>query len=169
MVSFPPRRRGYRRTRGEPNNWNGERFVGTWNNLLKILLRLGGSIMGLAILAVFMPSSWMQEISVGLGFEALPNSPLSQYLTRSLSLMYFVHGVLLLVAAQDTVRMAPMITAIATLNLVLAVGLGGIDLWAGMPIYWTIGEVLVPAISGLLILFIQSRARRELAAAPGGS
>ena len=152
-----------------PSNDIGERLVGIWNRLIKLILRLGGTLMGLAVFAVFMPTAWMEQSSVLLGLEPLADTALSQYLTRSLSLLYAVHGALLWVASLDPERMAPMITAIAVLNLVLAGFLGGIDLKAGMPAFWTVSEVVVPAASGLLILFLQSRARRELATAPEGS
>ena len=141
---------------------------GKWARWLKILLRIDGAVLSLAFLAVFLPTPWMEQTSVALGLEPLPDVALTQYLTRSLSLLYGVHGVLFLLAASDPRRLAPLVETMAILDVVLSVALTGIDLKAGMPLLWTLSEAFGPAVNGLLLLFLLARARRDWDLEGGG-
>lgn len=139
--------------------------MGNWNRALAWVLRLGGGVMLLAFGAVFMPTAWMLGSTEMLGLTPLPPVPLFQYLTRSLSMLYGVHGAVFVVAGSDPRRYAPMIAALAWLDLLMAALLLGIDLHAGMPAYWTFGEAFIPLFMGCLLLFLLSKARQENAAA----
>ncbi len=63
--------------------------------ILRILLRYMGLVTMLALVAVFMPYSWMNATHRWLGLGDLPATPVVGYLARSLSLFYALLGGLL--------------------------------------------------------------------------
>ena len=77
--------------------------------LLVILLRFGGAVLMLAWLAIFLPTEWMTASHRWLGLGVLPDSPLVQYLTRSVAALYGIHGGLVLLLSTDVRRFAPVI------------------------------------------------------------
>ena len=108
--------------------------------LLTLVLRGCGAILCLSFLAVLLPTSWMGAIHRQLEVGAFPESFLVEYLTRSISALYGVHGVLYFVLAKDVRRYAPVITYIAWSTIAFGVILLGIDFLAGAPWYWTLLE-----------------------------
>lgn len=124
---------------------------------LQILLSVGGVVMLLATFAIFMPASWMSATNDWLGLGPFTESPLVDYLTRSLSLLYAIHGGLLLVAATDIRRYRPLVLYLGIASVVAGVVLTGIDLHAGMPSYWTVGEGPFVTVAGLLITWLTLR------------
>src|SRR4029450_13866831 len=78
----------------------------TARRLLTWLLYVLGCMMSVAFVAVIMPTSAMAAIADWLGVGPLHRSPLTEYLTRSLSAMYGVLGVLHLYLARDVVGRA---------------------------------------------------------------
>jgi len=72
--------------------------------VLVLLLRLDGSIMLTALIAALMPFAWMKDIHRFLGIGELPDLPIIGYLTRSLSLMYAMHGAVVLFLSLDVRR-----------------------------------------------------------------
>ena len=124
---------------------------------LRILLRVGGVTMLLATLAIFMPTSWMAATHQWLGMGPFPASPLTDYLTRSASFLYAMHGGLLLVLATDVRRYRKVLLY---LGLVTALGgalLTGIDLHAGMPTWWTLSEGPPVTLLGCLMVWLVQR------------
>src|SRR5690349_9468991 len=73
-----------------------------------LLLRFVGVGAMLALLAVFMPSSWMAATHRWLGLGEMPTGPVVEYLARSLSACYAVIGALCLVLAADLERYRPL-------------------------------------------------------------
>lgn len=139
----------------------------TAERMLTLLLRLVGGTMLLAFVAAALPLSTMAGIHSWLGLGELPSGAIVEYANRSLSLMYGLHGVVLLLLAQDVRRNAGLIRWVGVLHGVLAVTLLGIDLSAGMPWYWTAleGPTILPAALAMVWL-----ARRvESRAGPRGS
>src|SRR5262249_61889667 len=63
---------------------------------LALLLRLEGAVLLLALPFVFLPTAWMAAAHVWLGLGPFPDSPLTEYLTRSLSGLYALWGPLYL-------------------------------------------------------------------------
>ena len=129
-----------------------------WRRLLVLLLRIQATVMGLAFLAAIMPSSWMAATSQMLGLTH-PSVPLTEYLTRSLSALYGVYGSLGWVTSSDVERYSGVITYMGVVALFWGPLLFAIDLFAGMPTFWAIGEVIAPTTGGALVLFLQRRAR----------
>lgn len=126
----------------------------TAEKLLILLLRLLAVVLLSALFAVVMPFSWMNEIHRLLGMGELPDQPIMNYLTRSLSAMYAMHGALIFFVSLNLRRYLPLVKFL----LIAALGFGavmlGIDLHAGMPASWTISEgpYLIAMSSALLWL-----------------
>ena len=124
---------------------------------LRSLLRLGGCLMGLAFLAAAMPTSWMVTTHAELGLGVLPRAPIVEYLTRSISLLYGVHGGLLLVVARDLERYLPVIRYLGIMNVLFGVAVLAIDLYAGLPDYWALTEGPGVAVIGVLVWVLARR------------
>jgi hypothetical protein len=60
--------------------------------LLKFVLRLFGSASLSALIFVFVPYAWMDQIHSQLGMDSLPNQPVVGYLARSTSALYALVG-----------------------------------------------------------------------------
>lgn len=108
---------------------------------------------GSAFLAMLMPVEWMASTHEQLGMGPFPDAPVVEYLSRSVAAFYGFHGVLLFVVASDPVRFKPIVTYLVTFNIVFGAMLIVIDLQAGMPSWWTLGEgPVVIAIGGMLAI-----------------
>lgn len=124
---------------------------------LQIILRVGGSVMLLAVLAIFMPTRWMAATNDWLGLEEFPGSPLADYLARSLSMMYALQGGLLILLSFDLQRYRPILLYVAITTVVGGLLLTGIDLHAGLPPYWILTEGPPVALIGLLLVWLVRR------------
>jgi len=105
-----------------------------------------------ATLAVVLPTPWMAATHRWLGLGDFPRSPLVEYLTRSLSALYAFHGGILLLAASDVTRFAPLVRYIGSATLVIGAALLVIDLYAGLPPAWIAIEGPSVMLIGLAIL-----------------
>ena len=65
-------------------------------NTLIIILRLSGIMLVTAFIAVFLPYEMMARIHEQMGLGHLPQIPILDYLARSVSLFYGIHGVMIL-------------------------------------------------------------------------
>jgi len=130
------------------------RSVNARERLLVRLLRLCGSVLLLAAVAVFLPTRWMEASSRWLGLGEFPASPLVDYLTRSISAMYAMHGAVLIGVAQDVRRFAPLVVLLAWASVAFGATMLGIDLHAGMPGYWTLAEGPSILLMGVLYLWL---------------
>ncbi len=88
---------------------------------LKLLLRVVGIVTLLAIVAVFMPHSWL-VCSVQYAEPGTPVKVLVSYLARLLSAYYFLLGLMFLVFATDVRRYAGPIRLVALWSLMAVVG-----------------------------------------------
>ena len=115
--------------------------------------------MSVAFLAVVMPTSAMVAIADWLGVGPLHRSPLTEYLTRSLSAMYGVLGVLHLYLAREVVRYLDVIIVIGWLTVVAGMIMTVVDFTAGMPALWSWSEGPPTVLSGLAFVWLARRAR----------
>lgn len=127
------------------------------DRLLTFMLRLGGMVMLLAVFAVFMPTRWMAVTNDWLGLEEFPASPLVDYLTRSLSMMYALQGGLLILLSFDPRRYRPVLLYVSLTTVLGGLLLTGIDLHAGLPLYWTLSEGPPVTVIGLLLVWLVLR------------
>lgn len=121
----------------------------TW---VVVLLRLEGVILLMALGAVVMPFSWMSAASAALGLGELSSTPLLEYLTRSLSALYATLGPLHLYLAAHVRRYLDLIVFFSWVKAVFGIGMLLLDVWAGLPLFWTACEG--PTITGFSLLVI---------------
>ena len=131
----------------------------TARRFLAWLLYVLGGMMSVAFLAVVMPTSAMATIADWLGVGPLHRSPLTEYLTRSLSAMYGVLGVLHLYLARDVVRFVDVIIVIGWLTVLAGAIMTVVDFAAGMPPLWSWSEGPPTVIVGLIDIWLARRAR----------
>ena len=65
----------------------------TAERTLTWLLWILGVMMLTALFAVVMPTDWMAATHAWLGLGTFPEAPITEYMARSLSMMYGLHGV----------------------------------------------------------------------------
>jgi hypothetical protein len=131
----------------------------TARRLLTWLLYVMGGMMSAAFLAVAMPTSAMVAIADWLGVGPLPRTPLTEYLTRSLSAMYGVLGLLHLYLARDVVRHLDLIVVLGWLTILAGAIQTVIDFAAGLPMSWRWSEGPSTVLAGLAYVWLARRAR----------
>jgi len=118
------------------------------------LLRAGGAMTSAAWLTMVMPTESMAAIHAWLGLGEFPRAPITEYLTRTISGMYAVHGGLLLVVSTDVRRFRPLVVYLAIINVVIGAAFLAVDLEAGMPTWWTVSEGPPILLIGLAMLYL---------------
>lgn len=122
--------------------------------LLRLVLRLEGSVALLALLAVVMPHAWMDATHHWLGLGPLPDAPIVGYLARSLSAFYALFGALLWWLSFDLQRHRSTIGFLAGATIGFGAILLGIDWAEGLPLAWKLFEgpwvMLLGAVIGWL-------------------
>lgn len=123
------------------------------------LLRFDAAAELSAIVAVLMPFSMMQQIyEEWLGMIEIPSGPLVEYLARSVSAFYVLHGAITLFISFDIKRYWPLIRFWAASFVVLGFFLLGIDYTAGLPWYWALSEGFFPIVFGGVLLVLHRHA-----------
>ena len=135
--------------------------------LLQAVLRLIAVSEFFAILAVFMPVSWMARTHELIGLGPFPDAPLVPYLARHLSAFYAIHGGFVWVASCDVRRHAQVVRYIAWSGVAFAVFITVLDLHTGFPWYWWAAEGPGLGVLSVLMLGLQASLRGERPA--GGS
>ena len=124
--------------------------------LLIFLLRFQAILLLLAFGAVLLPTRWMAATHEWLGLGTFPEAPLTEYLTRSASLLYGIHGGLLLVLTRSVRRYHAPLKYLILMGFVFGFTMTVIDGRAPMPLYWTLGEgPLILAFSVLLLYLLR--------------
>ena len=119
---------------------------------LRLFLTLVGAADLLAVIVVFLPTAclgWAHE-AVGLG--SLPDGRIVGYLARSTSLLYGIHGAMLLVLAIDVARYRDLIRWYGRVIAVAGWLLVGVDIAEAMPVWWTVFEGIAVVGIGVVIL-----------------
>lgn len=130
--------------------------------LLRLVLRLEGSVALLALVAVVMPYAWMDATHQWLGLGRLPDAPIVGYLARSLSAFYALFGALLWWVSFDLQRHRSTIGFLAAATIGFGAILLGIDWAEGLPLAWKLFEgpwvMLLGAVIGWLAVAMQPAA-----------
>src|SRR6516162_1616501 len=121
---------------------------------LVLLLRLVGVSALFALVAVFMPASWMATTHRWLGLGEMPTGPVVEYLARSLSAFYAIMGALCLVLAADLERYRPLVRLLGLAFALMSVVLLGVDLAAAMPWWWSASEGPGGVVFGALLFLL---------------
>jgi hypothetical protein len=108
----------------------------------------------LAFIAVVMPHAWMAAAHRWLGLGELSAFPLLDYMIRSVSLLYGLHGVLLLLLATDVRRFRLLIIYTAASYLLAALAFTAIDVRNSMPWWWSVSEVGSVFWLGLVLFWL---------------
>ena len=132
---------------------------------LVILLRFVGVTALFALIAVFMPISWMAATHRWLGLGEMPAGPVVEYLARSVSAFYALLGALWLVVAADLERYRPLAQLLGVALALMSLLLLGVDLATGLPWWWTASEGPGGIVLGAL-MFVLARPVYSKAKAP---
>jgi hypothetical protein len=119
----------------------------------------------LALVAVFMPYSWMDAAHRWLGLGSLPPNPVVGYLARSLSLFYALLGGLLVRLSFNLRRFRPLLMYLGAAFVVFGAVTWVVDFAEGLPPFWKYGEGPIDILYGAAILWLTSR----INPAPDGS
>lgn len=121
---------------------------------LRWFLLAAGAMLCCATFAIFFPADLMADFHRRLGLGTFPDQPITLYLARSTSLMYAVHGVMMLAIAWQIERYWGLVPLLGILHVAIGLLMLGIDLAAGMPWYWTAVEGGPIAAAGGLMLWM---------------
>ena len=127
---------------------------------LALLLRLDAVVLLLALIPSMMPFGWMKEIHRLLGMGQLPDGPLINYLTRSLSFLYSMQGAVLFFVSLDVCRFLPVMKLIAVLGIVFGLWMTALDVVVGMPLLWIVAEGPWICLLGCAALWLARRVQR---------
>ena len=122
--------------------------------ILVILLRIGAVITMMAFPTVLLPTDWMAATHRWLGLGEFPRVAVVDYLARSIAGLYGFHGLLLLIISRDPVRYRSIVRDVGWMNVLFGLMLVLIDLHAGLPVWWTLGEGPPIAAFGVVILLL---------------
>ena len=128
-------------------------------SLLTLILRIGGVATFSAFFTIFLPVEWMASTHEALGLGTFPRAAVVDYLARSIALLYGFHGVLMLIVSTDPFRYRTIVTFLGIMNVIFGLAILGIDLHAGMPMWWTVGESVSIFITGVVMLLLVQRVR----------
>jgi hypothetical protein len=120
-----------------------------------VALRILGTIDLLALIAALAPRWWIVLAHGWCGLGPLPDGPVVGYLYRSASVMYALHGAMLLFVAADVARYWRLIRFLAILAIVHGIVLVGIDAVEQMPGWWRWVEGPGFAATGVILLWLQ--------------
>jgi hypothetical protein len=134
-----------------------ERDSRTADRVLAWSLRICGGVDLLAIIAFAMPLEWIRQAHLWCGFGPFPEGPLPEYLARATSLLWGLHGALLLYLARDIPAHVRLIAFVARLTVGGGVLLLFLGLRTGLPVWWVALEGPVFAASGLWYLWWLNR------------
>jgi len=123
------------------------------------LLRIMGGMAMLAIVAVVMPTRWMEAGAEWTDVGAFPDTPLVQYLARSLSGLYVLLGALAIYVSRDVRRYLDFITFNGWLTIAFGATVTALDFSIGMPASWSWWEGPPTIVVGAAFIWLARRAR----------
>jgi hypothetical protein len=118
------------------------------------LLRATGALEILAFGAVIMPRAWMEASHAWLGLGVMPGGPITMFMIRQASYFYGMHGVLLWLMARDVIRFRPLVRFTGIMFLLAAPVFFVIDYTSGMPVFWTLSDLLSSVFIGAALLWL---------------
>lgn len=129
-----------------------------YQRLLQLVLWLAGGTMVLAIVAVFMPRTWIVLAhDEWLDFGQFPEAPIVEYLARALSGFYAMVGGFFLLAAGKPRQYAVPLRYFVVMMMLLAVAMVPIGSLCGMPLWWTLGDAASMVSFGVAVIWLQHR------------
>ena len=126
----------------------------TAQKFLKFILLFAGGLLVTAFVAVLLPTEMMAAGHEWLGLGEFPNSPITMYLARSTSLLYGIHGVLMVYTGLTMQHHWRLAWYFSSLHIVIGITMLVTDMTAGMPLYWILGEGPPVALLGAFMLLL---------------
>ena len=126
----------------------------TRRQLLVLVLRVAGGFTITAFLAMLLPVEWMASTHAWLGLGEFPRSPVVDYLARSAAALYGFHGALLLLIAGNPERHATIVRFVGWVNICFGLMMIAVDVHAGLPLWWTLGEGPPITALGVVVLYL---------------
>ena len=130
--------------------------------LLRWLLLVIGCGLLVATFAIFLPVKTMATVHQWLGLGEFPEVPIALYLARSTSLLYAVHGSLMVYVSFDMKRYWPLVKLFGWLHVAIGLAMFGIDISSSMPTYWIAVEGIPIAIAGYVIVWLWKKAEAQI-------
>jgi hypothetical protein len=124
---------------------------------LALLLRFMGGVCLLALIALWMPRGWLDLGHRWLGLGTFPNSPVAEYLARSVSALSGFYGGLLVMLSTDVRRYASLIRYQAAAIMFLSASGVVVGGWAGMSLWFVGGDALACWTSCIAMLLLVRR------------
>ena len=137
---------------------------------LVLLLRVVGGVCLLAVVPLWMPRSWTDAGHRWLGWGAFPTAPIAEYLARSVSSLSAFYGGLLVALSFDVSRFSPLVRYQAVAIMLLSACGVVVGAWAGVPLWFVLGDAVACWAYGVAMLVLVGRVERghaEAAAAAG--
>lgn len=117
------------------------------------ILRVVGALSMLAIVAVFMPLSWMASVHEFLGLRKMPEGPIVEYLARSLSALYALLGCWIFYLSGRVPTQLGFVRLFGVLFTIFGMVLWWIGVKSAMPITWVLLEGPPAILLGLWIIY----------------
>ncbi|VTT99216.1 Signal peptide protein OS=Rhodopirellula europaea SH398 GN=RESH_04555 PE=4 SV=1 [Gemmataceae bacterium] len=126
------------------------------------LVQLNAGVLLLALPTALLPFAWMDAVHREfLGLGPLSDVPLTAYMARSLSLVYAMHGVVVLGVTLNWERYRSAVPLLAKLHVAFGLAMLANDLAAGLPWWWVAAEGPGVIAYALVVLAAARRAERE--------
>ncbi len=124
----------------------------TKERMLTVLMAMTGCCLLCALVFVFCPFHWMQTVHAALDLGEFEYTPITSYLTRTLSAMYAIVGTLCVVCARDVARHLPIVRCLGIIAILGGVGVTVLDAILDLPMLWTLLEGPMTVLLGVVIL-----------------
>lgn len=128
---------------------------------LRVVLFLGGCTLTSAAVSVFFSPQYMAQIHAWLGLGDFPIQPITVYLAKSTSLLYAIHGLVLLFVSFKFKELHVSVPFLGWLHVVIGAAMIYVDVAAQMPVWWLAIEGPPVIGVGLLLVYLYSRARQK--------
>jgi hypothetical protein len=139
----------------------------TADRVLLLLMRANAAVLLCAIPCALLPFAWMDAIHRDwLDLGSLSDAAITRYMARSLALVYAGHGAATLFVTLDWQRYRPAVPFIAWLHMGFGCAMVAVDLDAGLPLWWTVGEGPPLVGVGIVMLMLYRRASRAESGVP---
>ena len=122
--------------------------------LFAIILRIVSIMLMSAIFAVVLPREMMNTIHEALGLGPLPQGLIVDYLARTLSLFYALHGAVLFYLSLKPERYVQFLRFYLWLSGCFALTVLLIDIAIGMPLQWILCEGPFALVLVTILLFL---------------
>lgn len=121
---------------------------------LRIILKWVAAVTLLAFAAAVMPGRWIVETARWLGFDPFPESPLTYYLARNLSLMYGFIGAAIWYVATKLDRYRDLVKPLALASIAFSLSQAAVNIQSGMPAWWVATEFVATFVGGIALVVL---------------